>query len=159
MSFFKINGWRLFAGALSAFVLASCATSSSDPAAENARNDVFEYVPEGVSPRAYRRLCKRWQASENDQSEAALDGEEPRAICRIPPQYPTRCMRDAARMEVVTLQYDVTPRGGVKNIRLVDASNECLVDAAIKSLSLWSFEQTAEGAQDLQDDLTLVLGR
>lgn len=162
MPFFKIDGWRLFAVALSTFLLTSCATSSPDlaEASENADSEVAAaYVPEGVSPRTYRRLCKRWQVSEKYQSEDALEGKEPRAVCKIPPQYPESCMSRAARMEVVTLQYDVTPRGGVENIRLIDASNECLIDAAIKPLSLWSFEQTAEGAQNLQDDLTLVLGR
>lgn len=58
---------------------------------------------------------------------------------RMPPQYPVRCMNGAQSLEVVSLEFDVSPEGDTENIRIVDSTHKCLNKAAILSVEQWKY--------------------
>ena len=60
-------------------------------------------------------------------------------IVRIPPQYPQQCMNRASTLEVVTVEFDVTPEGTVVNINVVDSTNSCLNRAATRAVGRWRY--------------------
>ena len=60
-------------------------------------------------------------------------------IVRIPPQYPQQCMNRASALEVVTVEFDVTPEGTVVNINVVDSTNSCLNRAASRAVGRWRY--------------------
>lgn len=60
-------------------------------------------------------------------------------LVRIPPQYPQRCMDRAGAEETVVLQFDVTPEGNVINPEVLESSNSCLNQAAIRAVQRWRY--------------------
>lgn len=141
-----------------AFVVLGFASHSSWAFQVDAPDDtVEEYIPEGISKRRYNRLCKRWKTPERYQTEAALQGKEPRSVCKIPPKYSEICMRKAKSKEVIRLKFDIMPTGGVENVRLVSVTRNCLAKAAIKATYLWQYETSEDGAKDIVEELTLIL--
>lgn len=59
-------------------------------------------------------------------------------------EYPKHCLKKAARIETVTVAYDVVPTGVTENIRILDASNNCFVEAASDAVGKWMFHLTAQ---------------
>ncbi|MEM6415378.1 MAG: energy transducer TonB [Pseudomonadota bacterium] len=58
---------------------------------------------------------------------------------RVPPRYPERCMKKASPRETVYVEFDVDARGDVQNLVVFGSTNECLNDAALKSVSRWVY--------------------
>ena len=77
--------------------------------------------------------------------KAKLDGavsvgdRDAQPIVRIPPQYPQRCMATANANEVVTVTFDVSPEGEVKNVHVVDSTNGCLNSEAKRTAAQWKY--------------------
>ncbi len=61
-------------------------------------------------------------------------------LVRIPPQYPTQCMRAARNLETVVVEFDVTPEGSVINPRVVDSTNPCFNRAAMRAVERWRYQ-------------------
>lgn len=61
-------------------------------------------------------------------------------LVRIPPQYPTQCMRSAGELETVVVEFDVTPEGQVVNPRVLDATNSCFNRAALRAVQRWRYQ-------------------
>ncbi len=61
-------------------------------------------------------------------------------LVRIPPQYPGRCQRTAREVETVLVEFDVTPEGTVINPRVVDSSNNCFNNAAMRAVERWRYQ-------------------
>ena len=69
-----------------------------------------------------------------------------RPIERIPPRYPNRCYSRAYREERVLLRFDVTTEGETHNAEVVESTNECFDQAAVKSVDGWLYEpKTIDG--------------
>lgn len=63
------------------------------------------------------------------------------------PKYPNRCDRGAAQVETVTVIFDVTAAGRTANPRVVDSSNACFENAAVRAIGRWRFDpKTVDGA-------------
>lgn len=60
-------------------------------------------------------------------------------LVRIPPQYPSRCMDRAREIETVILEFDVTPEGSVVNPEVIETTNSCLNQAAIRAVQRWRY--------------------
>jgi len=61
-------------------------------------------------------------------------------LVRIPPQYPTQCMRAASNLEMVVVEFDVTPEGSVVSPRVVDSTNACFNRAALRAVERWRYQ-------------------
>jgi Gram-negative bacterial TonB protein C-terminal len=110
--------------------------------------------------RKYKRLCKRYnKPGKISQTERADAGLEPKVLCRAPPIFPDECERKAKKRETVKLVFDITPDGLVENIRLLEATNECFVVAAARSVYLYKYGLTDEGAKNVEASITFVLER
>lgn len=65
---------------------------------------------------------------------------------RVPPSYPNRCYSRAYREERVLLRFDVTTEGTTHNAEVVESTNECFDQAAVKSVDGWLYEpKTIDG--------------
>ena len=62
-----------------------------------------------------------------------------RPVARVPPQYPEKCMRRAETKEAVAIRFDITENGETENIRIIETTNKCLNDAAVKSVEKWQY--------------------
>lgn len=107
-----------------------------------------------MAPKAYVRNCKRYSKMTAIAVGANGDAYPVKVICRMPPIYPEECFEKAKRNEAVRLRFDVVPDGYTSNIRLVEATNQCHVQAAASSLMLWKFEATETGAAELETKVT-----
>ena len=58
---------------------------------------------------------------------------------RVPPTYPSRCMRGAEDIEAVLVTFDVTEQGETDNIEVADTSNDCLDKSAIEAVEQWTY--------------------
>ena len=61
-------------------------------------------------------------------------------LVRIPPQYPTQCLRAASNLETVVVEFDVTPEGAVVNPRVIDSTNACFNRAALRAVERWRYQ-------------------
>lgn len=61
-------------------------------------------------------------------------------LVRIPPQYPTQCLRSASELETVVVEFDVTPEGSVVNPRVLDSTNACFNRAAMRAVQRWRYQ-------------------
>jgi protein TonB len=61
-------------------------------------------------------------------------------LVRIPPQYPTQCLRAASNLETVVVEFDVTPEGSVVSPRVVDSTNACFNRAALRAVERWRYQ-------------------
>jgi len=61
-------------------------------------------------------------------------------LVRIPPQYPTQCMRAASNLEMVVVEFDVTPEGSVVSPRVVESTNACFNRAALRAVERWRYQ-------------------
>ncbi len=66
-------------------------------------------------------------------------------------------MKSAERKEVVKLVFDIMPSGGVENVRLVETTNDCLVQPAVNSVFLYKYEKSPAGAKNITADVTFML--
>ena len=112
-----------------------------------------------MASKQYAKNCKRF--SKMTAKAVAANGEPypVKVICRTPPVYPEKCLDGAKRREVVRLRFDVRPDGYTTNIRLIESTNQCQVEAAASSLFLWRFEASGAGAADLETDVTFEFFR
>lgn len=121
------------------------------PLAANDAEALDEERREYMSSKQYERQCRQIRKKFPDvQSENAERGEEPKLLCRMPPSFPDSCQSTANRRQSVDLVYDVTADGYTTNIRLSKTDNECFVSAAVRSLMLWRYEASENGATDLE---------
>jgi len=61
-------------------------------------------------------------------------------LVRIPPQYPTQCLRAASNLETVVVEFDVTPEGSVVSPRVIDSTNACFNRAALRAVERWRYQ-------------------
>lgn len=61
-------------------------------------------------------------------------------LVRIPPQYPQRCQRSARPMETVVVEFNVTPEGNVVNPTVINATNSCFNQAAMRAVTRWRYQ-------------------
>ncbi|MEE2692423.1 MAG: hypothetical protein VX640_12865 [Pseudomonadota bacterium] len=112
-----------------------------------------------MSSKLYASTCKRiGKPSEAQIAEAEALGQ-PRLLCRMPPNYPEKCFADARPVETVKLRYDVRPDGYTTNLRMIEASYDCVVEPAAGSLLLWKYEPSESGAKDLETEIRFELGK
>ncbi|WP_425407915.1 hypothetical protein [Hyphococcus sp.] len=113
---------------------------------------------ETMASKKYERQCRKYAERFGvEQTAAAQIGEEPKILCRFPPQYPGKCMRGAPDESYVDLVFDVSPDGYTFNIRHSGSNNECLIVPAASAVMLWQYESSADGATNLQETLTFRL--
>lgn len=85
--------------------------------------------------------------SEEAPAPTTLADFDARPIVRTPPSYPQDCMYSANAREVIIVEFDVTAKGTTENIRILDSTNECLNDAATRSVRRWKYApKTVDGA-------------
>lgn len=76
------------------------------------------------------------------------------------PRFPSQCVkgRKESFEAHVDLEFDVNKRGRVKNIRVLDASDECFVEAASKAVSKWKYNPPMPNDEpgDVYDEKTRV---
>lgn len=61
-------------------------------------------------------------------------------LVRIPPQYPQRCQRSARLLETVVVEFNVTPEGNVINPSVVNTTNACFNQAAMRAVTRWRYQ-------------------
>jgi len=61
-------------------------------------------------------------------------------LVRIPPQYPTQCLRGARPVETVLVEFNVTPEGGVVSPEVVNTTNPCFNRAALRAVQRWRYQ-------------------
>ena len=109
-----------------------------------------------------KRQCEKGGAADYSRAYrppppyVSEDGN-PLPICRVQPWYPSKCQSPAAKLETVTLGFDVTPNGRPVNIRLVEATHECFVTNSASALALSSFEETEAGYRGATTNFTFKL--
>lgn len=69
-----------------------------------------------------------------------IGGADP--IIKLAPQYPEACKARGAQ-GVVLVQFDVTDRGEVTNVRVISSDHRCLDRAAIKAVMGWKYPPEA----------------
>lgn len=63
------------------------------------------------------------------------------------PDYPSRCQAGANELETVTVMFDVTAAGRAANIRVINSTNDCFDDEAVRTIGRWSFNpRTVDGS-------------
>lgn len=65
------------------------------------------------------------------------------AIIRIPPTYPENCRAKGIEGAVI-VQFDVTDRGEVTNVRIVSSDSSCFDRAVIKAVLGWKYPSRAQ---------------
>lgn len=80
------------------------------------------------------------------QANSAPDGAKEyaqarRPTLRPPPNFPDKCLRGRkSSFEVqIDVEFDIAIDGSVENIRVIAASNDCFIDAAIAADSKWKY--------------------
>ena len=63
---------------------------------------------------------------------------------RVWPNFPSECASEMSALEVVQLSYDVNPSGIPTNIRPIDVTNDCFLDASIAALKKWRYSTSLE---------------
>ena len=71
--------------------------------------------------------------------ETVVDVFDARPKKRVPPRFPGKCERRAAREERVTVRFDVTEKGETDNIIVAETTNSCFDRAAIDSVKRWEY--------------------
>ena len=61
-------------------------------------------------------------------------------LVRIPPQYPTQCLRGARPVETVLVEFNVTPEGAVVSPEVVNTTNPCFNRAALRAVQRWRYQ-------------------
>lgn len=61
-------------------------------------------------------------------------------LVRIPPQYPTQCLRSARPLETVLVEFNVTPEGAVVSPQVINTTNPCFSRAAIRAVERWRYQ-------------------
>jgi len=61
-------------------------------------------------------------------------------LVRIPPQYPTQCLRSARPLETVLVEFNVTPEGAVVSPQVINTTNPCFNRAAIRAVERWRYQ-------------------
>lgn len=97
----------------------------------------------------------KWNKSRDPVESGVFPGPEPGVvdptgpklgaatpIIRFPPQYPEACRARAAQ-GVVLVQYDVTARGEVANVRILSSDNSCFDRTVIKTIMGWKYPPEA----------------
>lgn len=69
-------------------------------------------------------------------------GEGARPIITVAPQYPEACRARGAEGAVL-VQYDVTARGEVTNVRIISSDNSCFDRTVIKTIMGWKYPPEA----------------
>lgn len=131
---------RAFGFALLCAGLAGCAGTAAQGRGSEARA--------GMSQAMYAKYCREYAARYVHPSPEDLAGKVPRAVCRTPPIYPEKCASSAQHKEAVRVAYDITPQGGVDNVRVIESSNACLNDAAVASVRGYEYTTSDNGAED-----------
>lgn len=144
----------------SVFVSALFAIGASVPAyAADASAETDARRREVMASKHYVKTCNS-QNKKFGKSYAEQFSNYPVSLkCRIPPRYPEKCMSRAKSNEVVGFVFDVDSAGFTQNIRLLHASNDCLIEPAAASLLLWSFKPSPVGATGLETDITFELAK
>ncbi|GJL93585.1 hypothetical protein [Hyphococcus sp.] len=140
------------ASALLIGVSFSMAVSLPVRAGDESQGATGEYFPAGVTKSTYMRACRE-HSKHLTQSDAAVAGEEPKLVCKFPSNYPADCKKAAADREVVTLMFDVASNGGVENVRLVETTNDCFVQAAANTVFYWKYEMTDAGGKNMVSEI------
>ena len=103
--------------------------------------------PPTVSDPSFRPQMAVQMGALPDFSGADLDigtgfnpDRDAQPLVRIPPQYPTQCLRAARELETVVVEFDVTPEGSVVNPRVLDSSNACFNRAAMRAVQRWRYQ-------------------
>ena len=103
--------------------------------------------PPTVSDPSFRPQMAVQMGALPDFSGADLDigtgfnpDRDAQPLVRIPPQYPTQCLRSARELETVVVEFDVTPEGSVVNPRVLDSSNACFNRAAMRAVQRWRYQ-------------------
>ena len=76
-----------------------------------------------------------------DQNRTAMP------IVRIPPQYPDKCQSESGKREVVTIGFDVSPKGKIKNVKVLETTNKCFNKSAIATVKSWRYEPATKNGE------------
>ena len=61
-------------------------------------------------------------------------------MVRIEPQYPERCTSRAGSVEIVQVEFDVSPEGQTANAKVIESTNSCLNRAALRAVGRWKYQ-------------------
>lgn len=65
-------------------------------------------------------------------------------LIRVPPIYPSKCVRLARKEEAVVVGYDVNEFGRTENVRVKDTTLPCLNSSSIQSVKKWKFSPAVQ---------------
>jgi TonB family protein len=77
--------------------------------------------------------------AEPDQPAACMSGESCPVI-RLAPEFPVACLRETPSSETVVVSAIVAADGRVKSAEVVNSTNDCLNEAALKNICRWRYE-------------------
>ncbi len=81
------------------------------------------------------------------QEKAADQNQTAMPIARIPPPFPAKCQKESGKREVVTLGFDVSPKGKTKNVKVIETTNKCFNKSAITSVKSWRYEPATKNGE------------
>lgn len=135
--------WTI-AAALVVAVLASCSTPPRRPPWPPIDNSFIR--GDKASPTAPRIGVTYDDAPKFPGMSYSPTDRDAQPLVRTPPRYPQECMATAARKETVFMEFDVSPSGGVENARVVDSTNPCFDESAIKSILGWRYQPARDAS-------------
>ncbi len=109
------------------------------------------YYREDTSPAAGFERVARCVLFDRSKHTAEKIAANPRlgTSCQTSVDYPARCVRKAEDGEHVEIKFDVTRKGKVKNIGIVESTNGCFNHRARSTISARKYSSTDNGYQDI----------
>ena len=99
----------------------------------------WQYEPPLVNGRAVALPDREATFTFVFEEPTYIDEIDARPIKRLPPGYPDRCQRRAAKLEEVILEFDVSTEGVPENIQIVESTNSCFNEAAERAVAQWRY--------------------
>ncbi len=77
---------------------------------------------------------------------------------RYPPYMPRECENMSGDEHFVRIVFDINEYGETENIRVLDYSNVCLVDASKRQVSRWLYNCEGANRKDVETEITFSRG-
>lgn len=128
-------------------ILVTAQLEPSEPRPQvQSRPDLLKDVPDPVTTDPSDRPGRPESGSLPVLPADPGQGEKPvirsGTTIKVPPPYPAACQRFAVEGEVV-VQFDVTDRGEVVNVRILSSTHRCFERDVIKAVSGWRYPPEA----------------
>ena len=107
--------------------------ADAPPPPDTKWNEPFNHDGKGVTSRP--------DPTTIDRNPPVFQGTTP--IITVAPQYPEACRSRAAEGEVL-VQFDVTDRGEVTNVRIISSDNSCFDRTVIRTVMGWKYPPEAQ---------------